>query len=304
MYRVPRAPAAVVRVGIPNHSCGHPQLVQRGVHLLCLFNWHSRIGFAVDEQRGRLRIGDVFDRRLLAQNLVRRRIPGRTHELALLRARNVGRAVVADPVGNARARNGRCEPRRVRDHPVGQEPAVRVTGDAHPLLVDVVLRLRVVDAGHHVLEIEVPPAAPRRPQECLAVVGRSARIRVEDQISVRGEQLVLERKVVPVRPMRPAVHRQDQRPRARGIAAVDHQAVGASLHGDAQLGQLLGDRADPVALPGPQLDGVTDLRGPIGEGSRQEGAGVLRTLPQLGLGPGGGVAEPWQHRIGQRRLPA
>src|SRR6266536_3070061 len=42
----------------------------------------------------------------------------------------------------------------------------------------------------------------------------------------------------------------------------------------------------------------------VGEGSRQESTAVVRPLPQLSLGSCGDFAEPRQHTIGQRRLPA
>src|SRR5262249_43255895 len=88
MHRVPRRPAAVVRVGVADHARRNLQLPQRQIHLLGFLDRHARVRFAVDEQRRCFHLRDVGDRRLLPQHVVRLWIPRRTKELALLRPRN------------------------------------------------------------------------------------------------------------------------------------------------------------------------------------------------------------------------
>src|SRR5262249_14363688 len=146
-------------------------------------------------------------------------VPRGAEELAFLRAWNIGRAVIADPVRDARAGDGGGESSRVTDDPVGEKAAVRVAGHAQALFVDVVVALCVVDSAHHIVEVGISPAPPGGQEKLLAVSSRSPRIRIYDEVAVGGEKLMLEREVVAVRAVRSAMDRQNQRPRTRWIVA-------------------------------------------------------------------------------------
>src|SRR2546430_1065804 len=97
------------------------------------------------------------------------------------------------------------------NHPVGEKTSIRVTVDRQTLFVDVVMALRVINAAHHVVEVEIAPRAPRGPQKLLAVAGRAARVRVDHEVSVGGKELVLEREVGAVCAVRTAMDRENQR---------------------------------------------------------------------------------------------
>src|SRR5580700_7447624 len=63
MHHIPRRPSAMIVARITDEFGGHVALLQRGVHLLVLFDGHAHIGFAVHEQRRRLHVGRVRDGR-------------------------------------------------------------------------------------------------------------------------------------------------------------------------------------------------------------------------------------------------
>src|SRR5437879_13461649 len=98
------------------------------------------------------------------------------------------------------------------------------------------MTLRIVHAAHDIVEVEISPGAPRRPQKFFAVAGRATGVRVDDEVNVGGGELMLEREVVYVRVMRINVVGEDELARAgRTVAArwdepgLDHRAVRAEV---------------------------------------------------------------------------
>src|SRR6185503_6834381 len=95
---------------------------------------------------------------------------------------------------------------------VRHEPAVRVAGMADARSIDCrVAPNHVVDPGDDVLAVFVAPRAPRRPLERLAVARRAPEVRIEDEVAVRGEELLLEIERVARGRMRAAVAEDDER---------------------------------------------------------------------------------------------
>src|SRR5690242_11961660 len=69
----------------------------------------------------------------------------------------------------------------------------------------------VIHSSHHVFIIlDSPSAPPRRPEEILAVSGRTARISVEHRVPPGSEELQLEIEIVAIRAVWAAVNRNNQ----------------------------------------------------------------------------------------------
>src|SRR5437660_6802910 len=82
-------------------------------------------------------------------------IPRSAVKLTFFGARDIGGAVIAEPIRNARPSDGRSESIGLRYDPVGQESAVGIAGDAHPLAIQRIVFQGVIDARDHVLVIQL-----------------------------------------------------------------------------------------------------------------------------------------------------
>src|SRR6185436_9026364 len=71
---------------------------------------------------------------------------------------------------------------------------------------------------HDVFAILVAPGTPRRPEELLAIARRAPEIRLQNEVAVRREVLVLEVESVAVGGMRPAMAAHDERVRAATLS--------------------------------------------------------------------------------------
>ena len=212
MHAIPGRPAAVVGIGVPYHARGDFSLLECGVHLLCLLDWHAQIGFAVNKERWRRYVPRITNRRLTPKQLVALGFPRRAEEFAFLRAGNIRGAVVAHPVADAGPGDRGREAIRLGDDPIRHETAVRVAGDAESLWIDGAMSKHVIDARHHVLIIlDAPASAPRRPEKVFTVPRRAARICVDDGVPLRGKELQLEVEVVAVGTVRTAVDGENER---------------------------------------------------------------------------------------------
>src|SRR5437588_3439134 len=96
-------------------------------------------------------------------------IPRSAVKLTFFGARDIGGAVIAEPIRNARPSDGRSESIGLRYDPIGQESAVGIAGDAQALAIQRIVFQSVIHARHHVLIIQLAPSSPRRPQEFLSV---------------------------------------------------------------------------------------------------------------------------------------
>src|SRR5438477_5963195 len=85
-----------------------------------------------------------------------------------------------------------------------------MTGVTDAFWIDRVPLQHVVNARNDVLAVLVAPRAPRRPFERLAVSRRTAKVRVENEVAVRGKKLFLEIERVSGRRMRAAVTEHNQ----------------------------------------------------------------------------------------------
>ena len=166
----------------------HAAHLERRVVLLGLRHRRAQVELARHEQRRRLHVADVHQRRVLEPRL--RILPEWLLEQRVGEQRDVGVAGHAHPVDHRTAHGRRREAIGVADHPAREHAAAAAAADVHAVGVDVALRHRAIDRGHQVVVVRARIVVIDRVAERRAVAGRSARIRVEHDETVRGEVLI------------------------------------------------------------------------------------------------------------------
>ena len=270
----------------------HAHVVQGDVKLLGLGDRHVVVVLAVQDERRRLRLVNLADRRALPQLI---------HEPVLVRIAPVlhgqvvvvvGHVVEAHQVADAGAWDGRLEPGGLGDDPVGELPAVAAALDAELRLVDPrIPRDRRVHAGHDVLGLRAVLVAEDLVGEGLAVAGRAAVVHHQRRPALRGVDLRLGVEGRPLLAVRPAVDHHDQGMRGRGRLVqrpreerLDLGAVHARKR----------DRLDRRDLPLPEQGGV-ERRAPHGRGRTRLRVEIGRRV-RRGEGVGHRVARGRERR--------
>ena len=216
---------AVILAGINNELGGHALAAQSFIHLLGVEQRHVEIRFAAKKERGRFdfvgvekRIGDAR--------------PGlgifpRHAKLVLVIEDVLVGAVAGEDIRDRCAARSRFETRRRRDEIIRGNAAVTPTADAEPIRIGQAARHGVIDRGQIVLDIAVPPIGVNPHREFLAAAGRAARIRQDDGVTIRREQLRFEIEFARVLRLRSAMRpEQRRRFRSRGdIERSNNEAV-------------------------------------------------------------------------------
>src|SRR3954470_18448198 len=109
----------------------HAEVLERAEPLLALLDRHAEVAVGMKNQGRRPNVFRVRERRVVPVEIVV--LEDVAAEIIGVAVGAVPRAVVADEIRDAAQRDGRLEPRRVADDPVGHVAAVAAAGDAEPL---------------------------------------------------------------------------------------------------------------------------------------------------------------------------
>src|SRR5260370_30687316 len=109
-------------------------------------------------------------------------------------------------------RNGRLKPRRLRNAPVSHISSVTEAGDSEPFGIDPgVMRDRVMESTHEVLEVAAAPIVHATVGKHLPVSRTAARINIKDAVPAARLRLIRQIEVVAIHAMWSAVYGQDKR---------------------------------------------------------------------------------------------
>ena len=316
---------AVVRLGDPHEHRRHLPDPQRLVELLRLRHRRPPVDLARDEHRRRRHVRDVVDRRAL--HVVLEVVPRRAREPVVHAARtaHVRRKDPAVPVDDGLLRRGGGEAVRVRHDPGRQHPAAGSSGHEELLFIDVSARNHFIDARHQVVEVVARIGVVDLVPEVLAIAGAPARVRVEDDVARRGEQLDFRAEAVPVVGERAAVDLEQERILAARVEvrrlhdpALDVEPVMRGLVPDLLRlpDRLLREEilvqvreALPVAAPVRDREVRGVVRRPVGEGETVvpgggEGAASIGTTDRQALNAGDDIRHgPVEVDVGESRVP-
>ncbi len=206
-------------VRLPREADHHDraaQVLQGPEHLLAAGRRRRAVvGLPLDEHErclDRLHVGE----RGAGPEIVRL-LPRRAAEPGRLEQREVRREPPGRPVGDRALRDGRREPFRVPDQPVGEDPAAAPPRDAEPLVVDGTAPDHLVHPRQEI-ESVVPRVAVLDDVAELLPVGRAAaRVRVQHDVATGGHHLELVEEIPAVGGVRPAVNVEDERIFLRGV---------------------------------------------------------------------------------------
>ena len=190
----------------------YPLPLQSGEHLQALGVRHPVVMFAVNDQRGRFKIGRPVGRiPLLVQRTF---LPGRAVKLPFREPQLFRGAIHADLFVHAVVRDQTFK-RIVRaGDPVDHEPAIGSTGRSHPLAVDErVMRQHILGADQNVPVGRAAPVFRHGVGKRLSVTAAAVEVDHENHIAGRGKHLVIPAIVEIIGPgaLRPAVDQLDGR---------------------------------------------------------------------------------------------
>src|SRR5579859_1947038 len=154
-----------------DHELGiHAVMPERAKPLLALFDRHAVIVVGMQNQRRRLDVPGVLERR--SAPVLVEIVEQKTIEVVLVAVSAIPSPVIADEIGNAAQRDRGLESIGVPENPVGHEAAVTSAGDAEPVLIDpLILLQRRVDAGHDILIVHAAPVVDNAALKLLPVAG-------------------------------------------------------------------------------------------------------------------------------------
>src|SRR5471030_256154 len=205
MLRLPRSRQVVILARKNHHLSIHAVVLQRAEPLLALLQRHAIIVVRMQNQRRRLDVLGVLQRRRVP--VLVELVKQESLEVFLVPVGAVARAVVADEIGDAAQRHRGLESRGVAQNPVGHIAAVTSAGHAQPLGVHPrILFERRIHARHHVLIVHAAPIVRDAPLELLPVAGRSARIAEKNRPPLGRVDLELLIPIHAVLARRPAVN--------------------------------------------------------------------------------------------------
>src|SRR5215472_1992889 len=146
-----------------------------------------------------------------AAGIVLRILEGRCFEPEWLKESEIGGIPPRGPVRNVALRDGRGEPIRVRDCPVGEHTATAAAGYTEFLRVDVPTFEDFVHADHQVAVVVARIVILNEVAKILAVAGGAARVDVQNDVAFGRHPLKFVIKDPTVGSVRPAVNVQNER---------------------------------------------------------------------------------------------